>query len=335
MVYLNWAAEEWAFTEEDKTVQTEYEQIINDAQLFEVHSSGLLYADYVDADGDGKAELLTIGTPGDASGHHSYEVTATVYANIDGHAGKLCEQTFLWEWDEESLSICTNDNRVCLWNTWLHMGTASEGDVFYKIENGAFVINESVSVSYASEKPEYEGITEAEYNALDQKYTGRKELLSYNRNSGISVHDRGPLPTADEYWDNYWMSQPMYAAVLNGDFSFFAGTYDFVSCDIPDMPADPLVLKDNGAVLGGNFLFTIGQKPISVTVANNGTIRCTISSKSPSGTVDHNDGGEEYYEIYPVDVNPDYGGNDSLDKVRIYYVYAYGGVGSWRFTKVS
>ena len=139
---------------------------------------------------------LTLGMSGNLTGQndiYAYDVTATVYANVDGHAGKVGEQTFSWDWDEELLSICKNDNRVCLWNTWLHMGTASEGDVFYKIENGAFTINESISVSYASETPEYEGITEADYNALDKKYTSRKELLSYNHNNGISVLNRGIL----------------------------------------------------------------------------------------------------------------------------------------------
>ena len=324
MVYLNWAAEEWTFTEEDKTVQTEYEQIINDAQLFEVHGSGLLYADYVDTDGDGKAELLTIETPGDASGHHSYEVTATVYANIDGHAGKLCEQTFLWEWNEESLSICKNDNRACLRNTWLHMGTASEGDVSYKIENGAFVIHESISVSYASEKPEYEGITEAEYNALDQKYTGRKELLSYNRNSGISVYDRGLLPRADEYY-----RERIYPAVLNGDFSFFAGTYKCGYSSFSDK--ENLILNKDGTLTGGvDYFHATNQKPISISVMANGVIRCVLIP------VGFNDGFQgDSYDIYPIGVKlsneiyDDYSVEDHLgpEKLRIIYTHWGGSAG--------
>ena len=193
MMYLYWATEQWAFTEEDKAIQAEYEQIIKDAQLYEVHGSGLLYADYVDVDGDGKVELLTLETSADKS-YHEYEITATLYADIDGHARKSCNQTFSWSWDEESLYICKNGNNVCLRNTWLHMGTSSEGDVFFKIEKEAFEINESISVSYASDKPEYTGITEAEYNVLDQKYTDKKELLRYDRGNGISVHDRGLLP---------------------------------------------------------------------------------------------------------------------------------------------
>ena len=40
MAYLYWATEEWTFAEEDKAVQAEYEQIINDAQLYEVYRSG-------------------------------------------------------------------------------------------------------------------------------------------------------------------------------------------------------------------------------------------------------------------------------------------------------
>ena len=294
--YLYCVSEEWIFTEEDKTVQAEYEQIINDAQLFEVHSSGLLYADYVDADGDGKVELLTIGALGDASGYDFYEVTATVYANIGGHAGKLCEETFLWEWNGESLSICKNDNRVFLRNTWLHMGTASEGDVFFAIENGAFEISESISISYASEQPEYSGITEAEYNALDQKYTGRKELLSYDRNSGISVHDRGLLPSADEYYREW-----IYPAVLNGDFSFFAGTY---KCGYSSIGAESLTLNKDGTLEGGHLWTAINQKPISINVTATGIIQCVII---PIGAIGDFDAGTgryvgETYDIYPIGV---------------------------------
>ena len=194
MTYLYWANEQWTLSEEDKAAQAEFEQIIYDAQLFEVHGSGLVYADYVDVDNDGKLELLTLDASGDSDGYYTYEVIAAVYGIMDGHAEKICEQTFSWIWQPESLSICTNANQTYLWSAWEDVGTSSVGDTFFKVENGAFAIGESISVSYASEKPEYSGITETEYNALDQKYTNKKGLLSYNRNSGLSVQNRGLLP---------------------------------------------------------------------------------------------------------------------------------------------
>lgn len=337
MAYLYWATEEWTFAEEDKAVQAEYEQIINDAQLFEVHGSGLCYADYVDVDNDGKVELLTLGASGDSNGYYTYEVIATVYSIMDSHAEKICEQTFSWIWQPESLSICTNEDQIYLWSAWEDVGTSSVGDTFFKVENGAFAIGESISVSYASEKPEYSGITETEYNALDQKYTNKKGLLSYNRDSGLSIQNRGLLPSPEEYkaalaeqWETE--REKIYAAVKNGDFSFFAGTYELLS---GISPANSLVLMNNGSVSGGDSLFETGKKPISVIVAENGAIKCYISKTPSTGTVDWNDGGEEYYEIYPVGVSREYSDNNSLDRVRIYYVWAYGGVGDWEFAKVS
>lgn len=337
MAYLYWATEEWTFAEEDKAVQAEYEQIINDAQLFEVHGSGLCYADYVDVDNDGKVELLTLGASGDSNGYYTYEVIATVYSIMDSHAKKICEQTFSWIWQPESLSICTNENQIYLWSAWEDVGTSSVGDTFFKVENGAFAIGESISVSYASEKPEYSGITETEYNALDQKYINKKGLLSYNRDSGLSIQNRGLLPSPEEYkaalaeqWETE--REKIYAAVKNGDFSFFAGTYELLS---GISPANSLVLMNNGSVSGGDSLFETGKKPISVIVAENGAIKCYISKTPSTGTVDWNDGGEEYYEIYPVGVSREYSDNNSLDRVRIYYVWAYGGVGDWEFAKVS
>ena len=112
MMYLHWVTEEWTFDEEDKAVQVEYEQIVNDAQLYEVHGSGLIYADYVDVNNDNKVELLTVGISEDKS-----MAIATVYANIDGHAGKSCENEFMpWSGNRgSSLSLCEADGNLYLW----------------------------------------------------------------------------------------------------------------------------------------------------------------------------------------------------------------------------
>ena len=306
MTYLYWATEQWTLSEEDKNVQAEYEQIINDAQLYEVHGSGLLYADYIDVEGDGKVELLTIETSGDKSGYHEYEITATLYADMDGHAGKSCEKTFSWSWHEESLYICKSGNQVCLRETYYQTGASTVGDTIFKIENGAFEIGESFSVSYASEKPEYMGITESEYNALDQKYTDAKGLLSYDRNSGVSVHDRGLLP------DPSAVMQEIYAAVLNGDFSAFAGNYKGMNEWVGD-----IALSKDGIVTGRNT----SQKPISITVEENGRIYCIVKSVK-----EERDGytGQslEYYYICPVGVDDAAGFyyvQGDLTKVRIFY----------------
>lgn len=141
MMYLHWVTEEWTFAEEDKAVQAEFEQIINDAQLYEVHGSGLVYADYVDVDNDGKVELLTVDSGENLSsvaGWPSYIVTATVYTDANGHAEKLCEQTFSCTSSEGSLCLCIYDGHVYFGYEVLIHGVGPQHD-FYKIENGAFV----------------------------------------------------------------------------------------------------------------------------------------------------------------------------------------------------
>lgn len=328
MAYLYWATEEWTFAEEDKAVQAEYEQIIDDAQLYEVHGSGLCYADYVDVDNDGKVELLTLGASGDSNGYYTYEVIATVYSIMDSHAEKICEQTFSWIWQPESLSICTNENQIYLWSAWEDVGTSSVGDTFFKVENGAFAIGESISVSYASEKPEYSGITETEYNALDQKYTNKKGLLSYNRDSGLSIQNRGLLPSPEEYKAalaqreaNHWAEiDPAYAAVLKGDFSAFAGTY-------ADEEAS-FTLDRNGVLTSNSSMFAVNKKALSVTITEKGIINCVLirekSHESDNGNY------IEEYSIYPIGVeskpyyNSQIGEEVSTDssKIRIFYSWS-------------
>ena len=306
MTYLYWAAEEWTFTEEDKTVQAEYERILNSGEPFTYYAGGLCYADYVDVDNDGKVELLTVETGENlaVSGWYAYDVTATVYANIDGHAGKLCEQTVSFYSGEDSLYICAYDSKV-----GLHVEEFAPGagyyDDFWVIESGAFVASDQVEevFTYAESGNAFysrgAAITEAEYNAVIEKYANQKELFRYN-SDGISVQNQGIAPSWEEYteywekyWTNYWAaSNPMYAAALKGDFSAFAGTYQTED-------GINFVLDKNGILTSS--LYIIGDnKPISITVSQSGVITCEVGGKEPSGLVSYNDGWREYYEIYPA-----------------------------------
>ncbi|MDE6259640.1 MAG: S-layer homology domain-containing protein [Oscillospiraceae bacterium] len=329
MTYLYWLKEDWTFTEEAKTVQAEYEQIISDAQLFEVHGSGLLYADYVDADGDGKAELLTIGTPGDASGHHSYEVTATVYANIDGHAGKRCEQIFEFSGREHSFYICTYDGEVCFRDELLITGGGIY-DAFSKIENGSFAVSDSIAEEFS---PTHDGtssyigtdgknISEAEYNAALGKYANQNKLFGYS-SYGFSVQNRGLVPTAEEYQLAYWTAvNPAYAAVLKGDFSAFAGTYSPYSDEYSGWYKN-LTLDKNGILTGDSFILAI--KPSSVTITENGVIRCVLEEKTELLDGEYRTSGE-IYEICPIGVEYEYynieTGEDFIaDKLGVQIIY--------------
>ena len=288
VTYLHWAAEQWAVPEEDKTIQAEYEQIINDAQLYEVHGSGLLYADYVDVDGDGKIELLTLDSGENLieeedsllHGYRYYEVTATVYANIDGHAGKVCEYTFEPMGSYGYLMyICTYDGHICF-RAEGGMRMYGFHDEYYTVENDNIVYSECADCIDAQPVIEYKGttgnITEAEYRAINEKYTNQKELFFNDFSSGatgISVHDRGILPSAVEHWETN--RDIIYAAVLEGDFSYFAGYYEGIGSYDNN---SSLTLDRNGVLTLDNGWYS-SQPPVSVTITETGSIHCVIEPK--------------------------------------------------------
>ena len=61
MSCLYWAEVQWTSAEQIRALQTEYEQIISQQKIYNVHGTGLIYADYIDIDGSGKPGLLTVG----------------------------------------------------------------------------------------------------------------------------------------------------------------------------------------------------------------------------------------------------------------------------------
>lgn len=331
MTYLYRVTEEWTFSEEDKTVQAEYEQIINDAQLYEVHGFGLLYADYIDVGNDGKVELLTIEV-----GKDIFTATVTVYANIDGHAGKFCEGTAeSYFWKENGFSMCKAGGKLYLHThgkvyvqTWGGDIEGAEEHQFFKIEKGNFALEDGFSIgingvadevfNYVSQK----AITADECKAILQKYTDEKGPFTFCRTdpNQIDILDRGLLPTADEYWHNYWMSQPMYAAVLNGDFSAFAGTYTTGWYSF--------VLNGDGSLTSDIPIFATSQKPLSVAITEEGRISCVLKTENADGWID-----EESYEICPIGLGYESyytsqrGEDVNMDKSKVQIMYTWSTVG--------
>lgn len=335
MTYLHWVTEEWTFAEEDKAVQTEYEQIINDAQLYEVYGSGLCFADYVDVEGDGKVELLTVGFGEDIT-----EANVTVYANIDSHAGKFCEGTIEnYFWKENELSICRTDGKLYLHThgkvylqTWGGDNEGSEEHRFFKIQKGDFSLEDGFSIGingvagevfdYVSQK----AITADESKAILQKYTDEKAPFTccYVYTDQIAILDRGLLP------DPSTVMQKVYAAVKNGDFSAFAGNYNSGSFGSYTLNRD--------GVLAGDYVTS--NKPISIRVDGDGRIFCGTQKKMVEEDVVDWEG----YSIYPVGVSVDaalftymdglIGVKDDPSKVRIVYTWPGATQGIY-MTKIS
>ena len=212
MSYLYWAEEQWTDAEETRALQAEYEQIIQDAQLYEVHGSGLCYADYVDVDGDGTTELLTVEIGEDIG---QGKGTITVYTNINGHAQKSCGGTFESYlgrgWTE--FSLCKLDGQLYLHTSCSAGYTAPEPmDQLHKIEKGSVTLEYDLectaeAVSQYEVKYTYSNfgkqITEGDFNAILKKCTDTKLLFAidpFGFGSTVSIENRGLLPSAKEYW---------------------------------------------------------------------------------------------------------------------------------------
>lgn len=329
MTYLHWLTEEWTFAEEDKALQAEYEQIINDAQLFEVHGSGLVYADYVDVDNDGKVELLTVDIGGG-------DVTATVYKGIDGHATKYADTG--WGSMPDTFSICQSDSKAYL---CYYSDLNEVAHDFWTVENGEFVYAEGAAKGfngYWGLFPYEEQITETEYNALLQKYTNHVEIFRYE-SSHTSIKNRGLLPSENEYWINYWETvNPSYAAVLKGDFSAFAGNYSSGDGSGKFSLDWGFALNADGSIISNHPQFASNQKPLSVTITEEGRISCVLKTENRDGYTYR-----ESYEICPIGLGHEsyYDGQMGEDvimdksKVQIFYYWQEQGNSFTGYCKVS
>ena len=237
------------------------------------------------------------------------------------------------------LSICGSDGRPLFKHDTY--GNVMETHEFYKIENGTLELDEKIEIYYGGDAvPEEVDKAFETYEAILQKFTDEKELMKRDYSSGIiSVSNRGLLPSREEYeaaqaqrWANHWAEiDPAYAAVLKGDFSAFAGRY----ADISGLTGD-IALGIDGAVTGD---YITNQKPVSVTVREDGTIYCTVKwyeEKMPDGGIRRS---SERYIIYPVGIadngDPNTGYQGDPSKVRIEYWWPSQGVDMAMYSRIS
>jgi len=93
--------------------------------------------------------------------------------------------------------------------------------------------------------------------------------------------------------------EPIYSALQNGDFSYFAGTYE--RCAVYDdyygggEQLPNLILQDNGIITGGLVFGSYPEmKPISVTLNEDGSYLCQVRYESNAN--------QDYFIIYPQGV---------------------------------
>ena len=314
MTYLHWAVEQWTPSEEEQKIQTEY-----DKTLYNLDGWDICYADYMDVDGDGKVELLTFDT-----GYSGVEVTVRVYAYADGHMGKSCEKTFqtvengantpadTFLTDGGVFSLYSADGQLylCQNRDFYHYSTTHDLYDFYKIGRESITFCEQRDIWTMIDRETLEE-TEGD-TGTSRSYTKQKDILRLDRQWGRSVLDKGILlPDWEEhkkFWTAYWeASDPMYAAVLRGDFSAFAGSYEGGSYE-PDGAYDgeaSITINKDGTGTDPN-----AENVLSVIVREGGEI---YVNSGYDVNVDYEWG----YTIYPPGCAAHLLVRDELSNVRI------------------
>lgn len=319
MTYLHWAVEQWTPSEEEQRIQTEYDEFLYNLDAFNAN-----YANYIDVERDGKAELLTL--------HGDYnDVSVLLYENVDGKLEVSSSMVF-WAPEFEGVDLpddvhITNDcvlslysadgqPYLCQYQKYINYGDTYEYYDFYKIEAGAITFYEQREVNTFIDRVTGE---EGKWDSgTSQNYTKQSDILnigiSSNNKLDISVLDKGIWPDQEErgkYWTAYWeASDPAYAVVLSGDFSAFAGNYEGKGYSQHEWGSKETAIISNDGLING-------ERPISVTVGKDGGIHCLISSYEGAGY-------EFAYDIWPVGVNGK-GEDDDPSKVRMYYPLGTGG----------
>lgn len=137
----------------------------------------------------------------------------------------------------------------------------------------------------------------------------------------------------------------IYEALLNGDYSYFAGTYKACNMFNDTYGGDEgllnLNLHDDGVITGGEDYFEgLGLKPISVIKQEDGSYLCQLTNKIVTDYEFYKIHQEEYFIIYPNGIPKEhyyYGLDDDLlmDIPYIQYYYIDGGISDAIYYKID
>lgn len=234
VTYLHWAVEQWTPSKEEQRIQTEYDKILYGLDIY----AG--YAGYVDVEGDGSAELLTL--KGDYN-----EVDVSLYAEVDGKI-EVSSSMIFWAPNYQGVnlpgdgeimgnsvfSLYSADGQpyLCHYQTFYNYGNTYEYYDFYKIEKGAITLCEQREKGSSINRET--GEEDKWDSGTSLSYAKQTDIFNIEVNSrsqlNVSSLNKGILPGWEEcnrYWATYWeASNPIYAAVLSGDFSAIAGNYE-------------------------------------------------------------------------------------------------------------
>ena len=375
VLYLYWLKDNFSLSAEDAAVQAEYAKLVADAPLYGVTGDGLVYADYIDVEGDGKVELLTVGL-GDGEDYYK-NLTLTVYANVDGHAGKVAEftdeiniivnhVTFTLSFDPAAEGPCLN-----YYDTSENPHTFYEDFGHYLLESNA-VSKAEIGQSYA-EYYDVEGeegqtisgvnVTAEEFRAAADKNNTGTPILTFQSSFGevsATIENSGLLPgraeintmiisgikSGDERITknaaaqiesgNSELKQLVLDMALGGDFTFFAGEYEPTSATKNDYYAyKSLTLHADGRVTGYESDYYTSGKKPVSVNVNSQGVITCVIIPEERYVVEDFGGGDVLYDFIGEWYQIIPDSNGGYENATIYFTSIGGGAWDPTFIRVS
>lgn len=182
---------------------------------------------------------------------------------------------------------------------------------------------------------EYSGLLSFEAQ-LPEAVTEDEERVVVDILSSLRMRNDGVSKQEDS---NVTVDDPIYSALVEGDYSYFSGTYkaleSYNDAYGGGQDLDNLVLQEDGIIIGGGMWFFPDIypdiKPMSVLKQEDGSYRCQVTYNSETD--------QNYFVIYPEGViqqNPYiYNASTFSKNVYIQYMQLDGGVADIVYYKVE
>lgn len=375
VMYLYWLKDNFSLSAEDAAVQAEYAKLVADAPLYGVTGNGLVYADYIDVEGDGEVELLTVGL-GDGEDYYK-NLTLTVYANVDGHAGKVAELA-------DEINIIANHVTFTLSfdpaeeGPRLNYYDTNENPHFFSEDFGQYLLKSNAVTkaeigSYSAEGYDEEGgeewtvsgasVSAEEFQAAADKNNAGTPILTFRSSFGeasATIENSGLLPgraeinamiisgikSGDERITktaaaqiesgNSELKQLVLDMALGGDFTFFAGEYEPTSAAKNDYYAyKSLTLHADGRVTGYESDYYTSGKKPVSVNVNSQGVITCVIIPEERYVVEDFGGGDVIYDFIGEWYQIIPDSNGGYENATIYFTSIGGGAWDPTFIRVS
>lgn len=217
-LYKAWRAD--TIVERSAALQTDYEQILEERELYEIGVEGLwetrpglVYADQIDAEQDEKPELLLLTWLGYDEGEH--KVRVELYHEEKGHADECLKRDISFGAIDANISLAEYEGQIYL--SVYHEDGGSSGSTqaseFYAMNKSGIQAADAVYYTWERDRESYDTmkitdgyyslqedntyteITQEEYNQCLEKYEMGERLVDFGMaGSNPNVRYTGILP---------------------------------------------------------------------------------------------------------------------------------------------